>query len=270
MADESRLAQGREAEVFARGDGTVLKLWRDPDHAWRADREAAALAALHAQGYSAPRLFGATTVDGRPGLLMERVDGTDLLTLLGRRPQAVVAVGRAMGEAHAAMHECAAPDDLPDLTEELRRQLRDAGPLPDDLRTAMLELLDSLPRGDRLCHGDLHAGNMLGSWSSPTVIDWPGASRGDPMADVALTSLMHRVAALPPGAPTLVRSFASVGRRVLRVTYLAGYRFRRPLDAAAVARWEVVQAAARLWAPIPEEHPALLRFVRARLATATA
>ena len=29
------LLEGREAEVFAAGDGTVLKLLRDPDHAWR-------------------------------------------------------------------------------------------------------------------------------------------------------------------------------------------------------------------------------------------
>jgi aminoglycoside phosphotransferase (APT) family kinase protein len=270
VSDRVPLAEGREAEVFSRGDGVVLKLWRDPGHAWRADREAAALAALRSQGYPAPRLIGATTVDGRPGLLIERVDGADLLTLLGRRPLAVGAVGRAMGHAHAAMHEVPAPDDLPDLHDDVRAHIVDAAPLPDDLRAAVLDVLDGLPRGDRLCHGDLHPGNMLGSWSAPTVIDWPGAARGDPPADVALTSVLHRVATLPPGAPTLVRSLASMGRRPLRVTYLAGYRSRRPLDADALARWEVVRAAARLWAPIPEEHPALLRFIRARLATATA
>ena len=261
------LAQGREADVFARPDGTVLKLWRDGAHAWRADREAAALATLHGQGHRAPRVIGPATVEGRPGLILERVDGTDLLQALGRRPLSVLAAGRVMAEVHATMHDCAAPDSLPGLHDELRPRLQEAGALFDDLRSASLQLLDGLPTGDRLCHGDFHLANVLGSYAAPTVIDWADATCGDPVADVANTVVLHRVGRPPPGSSRVIRSLATVGRRILRDRYLAIYRTRRPVDADLLARWAIVRAAARMWAPVPDEHPALLRFLRSRLRT---
>jgi len=265
MADRPLLAQGREAEVFAEGDGTVLKLWREPGHGWRAQREAAALTALGEYAHQAPRLIGSVTVDGRPGLVLERVEGTDLLAELGRRPLSVFTAGRVMGEVHLAMHDCVAPDDLPELHDEVRPRIQGAEALPDDVRAVALRLLDGLPRGDRLCHGDLHLGNSLGSWSAPTVIDWGDATRGDAVADVARTALLHRVGRPPPGSSRVVRTMAPVGRRILLGRYLATYRAQRPVDAELLGRWELVRAAARLWEPVPDEHPALLQYLRSRI-----
>ncbi len=265
MGHRPLLAQGREAEVFAEGEGTVLKLWRDAGHGWRAEREAAVLTTLREQALQAPRLVGIATVDGRPGLVIERIDGTDLLAALGRRPLSVFTAGRVMGEVHVAMHDCLAPGELPGLHDELGKRIETAEPLPDDLRLAALRLLDGLPRGDRLCHGDLHLGNILGSWSAPTVIDWADATRGDPVADVARTAVLHRVGEAPPGSPLTVRALTPVGRRILLSRYLAAYRARRALDDGLLERWEVVRAAARLWEPVPDEHPALRRFLRRRL-----
>ena len=260
------LAEGREAEVFLRADGSVLKLLREPDWVFRADREAAALAVLRAQGYPAPELLGRLTDDdGRPGLLLSRIDGDSLLAVLGRRPLAVFAAGRTMGLAHAAMHGCVAPAELPDLRDLLRERIDRAEPLPASHRAAVLALLDDLPGGDRLCHGDMHLGNILGSWKRPVVIDWGDASRGDPTADVARTVLLHRVGVLPPGSATLLRYLAPVGRGIIVARYQATYRRRRPVDAAAMTRWETVWAAARLAEPVPEEYPTLLRLLADRL-----
>lgn len=262
------LAEGREAEVFLRADGAVVKLWRDAAHGDRAQREAAALRTLAVAGVPAPRLFDEVTVDGRPGLVVSRVDGTDLLTELSRRPQAVFKAGRSLAAAHLALHACRGPDDLPEVHETLQERIDDVAPslLPADLRSGALRLLDDLPRGDRLCHGDLHPGNLLASWSAPVVIDWGDAARGDPLADVARTALILRVGAAPPGVLGPVERLASVGRRIIRSGYLTTYNRSTPLDHPVLARWELVRAAARLWEPIPEEHPHLLRFLRTGLA----
>ena len=95
------------------------------------------------------------------------------------------------------------------------------------------------------------------------VIDWGDATRGDPIADVARTTVLLRVGVPPPGAPLVVRTLAPLGRRILHDGYLAAYRSRRPVDRRLLLRWQVVRAAARLWEPVPDEHPALLRFLRA-------
>jgi aminoglycoside phosphotransferase (APT) family kinase protein len=264
------LAEGREAEVFLQHDGTVLKLMRKLSYEPRVRREAAALNTLRDHGHAAPAVLDMVTVENRPGLVIERLEGADLLTLLGRRPLSVLTAGRVMGEVHAAMHDCVAPAELPDLHDELRQRIQEAAPLPGDLRKAALRLLDELPRGDRLCHGDLHLGNVLGSWSAPVVIDWGDASRGDPTADVVRTALLHRIGELPPGASPMNRVLVTVGRRALVARYLATYRRRRPIDQRLFERWEIVRAAARLWEPIPSEHPRLLRLLEQRLDTAPA
>ena len=265
MIDREFLAEGREAEVFLQADGTVLKLMRDPAHAWRVEAEAAALRTLGADGYPVPALVGTTTVDGRPGLVTARVPGRSLLAVLDRRPLSVFASGRVMGELHAAMHARVAPDELPALDDVLRDRLAAAEALPDDLRPRVLAVLDGLRRGDRLCHGDMHIGNVLGTPSAPAVIDWGDATRGAPVADVARTWILIRFGVLPPGAPLVAHALSGVGRRVVLARYFAAYRAAAPLDDALLARWQVVRAASRLWDPVPEDHPHVLRHVRAHI-----
>jgi len=256
------LAEGREAEVYLQPDGTVLKLWRDPGSGDRARRESAALTTLRGSACRVPTPLGMVKVGGRPGLLLERVEGEDLLTILGRRPLTVLAVGRAMARAHLAMHEPAAPGELPELHDLLRQRITRAAALPEDLRARALARLDELPHGDRICHGDLHPANMLGTYAEPVVIDWGDAARGDGTADVARSQLLLQMGELPPDSPALLRGAARVGRSLLTRTYLRGYRRGRPLDRDALDRWRTVRAAARLDEGIPEEREKLLRLVR--------
>jgi aminoglycoside phosphotransferase (APT) family kinase protein len=262
VGELERLAEGREAEVFLRGDGLVLKLWREPSYAPRRDREGAALRVLGSAGLPAPRVHEVVTVDGRPGLVVDRVPGISLLDEVGANPLRFERVARAMAEAHAAMHDVVAPADLPRLKDELRDRIDAAEPLPPELRPQVLAVLDALPDGDRLCHGDLHPGNMLGTASGPTVIDWGDASRGDPLGDVVRSTLLMRVGEPPPGAPRLIRLLARGGGSLLSARYVAHYRRQRHVDMTDVARWRTVRAAARLAEPIPEEHPRLLKSLR--------
>jgi aminoglycoside phosphotransferase (APT) family kinase protein len=259
------IAQGREAEVFLRDDGRVLKLFRDAAYRDRAERELAALSALATAGVAAPTAYEIVEVDGRPGLVMDRIDGADLLTALGSRPYLVFRAGRALGTAHAAMHAVAAPDSLPELNADLRRRIEGAaaGPLDANLADFALDVLSTRPHGDRLCHGDFHLGNILGDFVAPVTIDWGDASRGDPTADVARTELLHRYGELPPGAPLMVRALAKVGRGILVRRYMATYRKLHPVDPDELKRWEIVRAAARFIEGIEAEHEPLTRFLTA-------
>jgi Ser/Thr protein kinase RdoA (MazF antagonist) len=257
-----RIAQGREAEVFDRGDGTVLKLFRAGIDRSRAGVEAAALAAVAASGVDAPQVVEQVTVDGRTGLVLGRVEGTDLLSILERRPLLVLAVGRALATAQAAMHRVAAPAALPDLHELLAARIAAATPLDATAQRRALDELAALPAGDRLLHGDLHPGNLLGSVAAPIIIDCGDAARGDPLADVARTELLLRVGHLPPGTPPLLRALSRVGRGLLLGAYRRAYG---PVDRAAIARWRRVRAAARLSEGVDDaEVPVLLRLAASR------
>ena len=255
------LATGREAEVFMRPDGAALKLMRSADSRDRVEREAAALETLAENGHLAPRLIDVVTVEGRPGLVLERIPGVDLLTLMMRQPWLVLRAATVMGRTHGEMHRVRAPASLPPLNDTLRARIDGAPALAPELASYALAVLDTLPQGDRLCHGDFHPGNIIGSWENPVVIDWGDASRGEPLADVARTELLHRLAALPAGTPALFATLTRAGRRLLARRYLAVYRQTSSVQSSELRRWLAVRVAARFVEGIEEEYDLLTRFL---------
>jgi aminoglycoside phosphotransferase (APT) family kinase protein len=258
-----KLGEGREAEIFAWDEGLVVRLMRDPAATTKLDREEAAVRAAAALGAPVPAVYERVEVDGRPGIVMEAVDGPDQLTLLGSRPWLVVREARELGALHARLHAVRAPAELPELVALVRPRIESAPGLPSELRRFALAELDALPRGDSLCHGDFYPGNVLVGRDGRKVIDWVGATRGDAHADVARTLLLLRLGTPPPGTPALVRALDRVGRRVIRRGYIRSYARVRTLDPGLLDRWLAVAAADRLADRIGDEEAALLAIVRA-------
>jgi tRNA A-37 threonylcarbamoyl transferase component Bud32 len=85
-AGRKRIAQGREAEIFEYGEGRVLRLYREGIPAHLAEYQATVLRAAAAVGVRVPAVFSTETVEGRPAIVMERIDGDDLLELIARKP----------------------------------------------------------------------------------------------------------------------------------------------------------------------------------------
>jgi aminoglycoside phosphotransferase (APT) family kinase protein len=254
-----KIAEGREAEIFAWGEGRVLRLYRDPACGERADRELLALEAVREALPCAPAPHGRMEWNGRPGILMERLAGSAVLPEIQRRPWRVWSLATLTGRVHAELNALRGPASLPKLRPELRRRIEGAASLPEPLRTSALEVLDRLPDGDALCHGDFHPDNVLLCPGGPAVIDWPNATRGDPCADFARTTVMLRAGALPPGAPRLIRWAQGTGRGLFVRAYAAGYAGARRYDEVTFQRWQLVRAVDRFADGIPEERAGLER-----------
>jgi thiamine kinase len=97
-------------------------------------------------------------------------------------------------------------------------------------------------RGDRLCHGDLHLGNIIATPDGLAVIDWAKAFIGPPEADAARSELLIRYA----GYGRIMRRFPPV--RVMRHVSAEWYLFwycllsgRRRRD---ILRWRLPVAVA--------------------------
>jgi aminoglycoside phosphotransferase (APT) family kinase protein len=263
LAELTRLAAGREAEVFAIDDKRVLRIAFSPSQQADVDREAVVLAAAYDAGAPVPAIHERVTVDGRPGLIVDRLDGEDLLVRLGRRPWLVWNVASTLGRVHASVHRVTAPRELPAVREQLRGQLLSAL-VPDDVRERALGILDELPDGDQLCHSDFHPANLLRRGRGYAVIDWCHAARGHPTADVARTRLLLDSAALPDGTPAAMRALTHVGRRLIVSGYMRSYRHETDIPTSSVTRWTPVLVAARLAEDIEVERAALLALSRRR------
>jgi aminoglycoside phosphotransferase (APT) family kinase protein len=207
-------------------------------------------------------------VDGRAGLIMDRVDGPDLITLMGRRPWTVPRAARIVGREQARMHEAVAPADLPALRGLVRAKIEGATDLPAELAELALTTLEALPDGDRLCHGDFHPGNVLVGMRGPAVIDWTDATRGDPAGDLARTRLLLQIGAAQEYMPAMIRfmmrHMEAMGRGAFFRLYLRAYRRTRSIDDDLVDRWEIVRAADRIFERIEAERPALLELLERR------
>jgi aminoglycoside phosphotransferase (APT) family kinase protein len=247
-----KIAEGREAELFEWADGTVLRLLRDASRVDQTAREAAALAAAGSRGVPVPAVHELLTVEGRPGMVMERVDGPDLLTLVGKQPWRLFGLARLSGELHARLNSVTAPRAMPSVKERARTRIRPTERLPQHLAEFALAALEGLDDGEALCHGDYHPANIIAGSNGPVVIDWTAVARGAPEADVARTLVILRFGVPPPGTSAVVRGLALVGRRLLTNLYLRAYRKARPLDMPLVERWLVPRAAERLAAEVIE------------------
>jgi uncharacterized protein (TIGR02172 family) len=256
------LAEGRTAQIYAWEDGWVLKLF----HGWmprRAVETEAWIAGLAAdKGFGAPRVREVVEIGDRLGLVYQRLDGPSLLNRIGAHPWKMPAYARLLANLQAEMHARSAPE-LPPLNERLARKVQTADLLPDDLKAAALLALERLPGGDRLCHGDFHPDNILLTRQGPVIIDWTDAACGNPLADVARTSLLFSISSLPPSTPgrRVVESFREWFHRL----YLRRYFQLSSAPRSELAAWMPVVAAARLSEQIPGEAPRLLQIVRGGL-----
>lgn len=174
----SKIAHGREADVYAWGDDEVVKLFRPGFGGHTA--EAAALRRLDGTS-AAPRLVDTVDIDSRCGLVMQRIEAVDMLAQLQRRPWRLVALARTLARAALRIHQVPAPPGLADRIEVLDERIT-AADLDPQSRGFASRVLRSLPAGDRLCHGDLHPGNAILTADVASIIDWAAATRGTPVS----------------------------------------------------------------------------------------
>jgi len=265
------LGDGREAVVYALDEHRVLKVFRDlADADERASREFAIGVMLHEQGLPVARPIELTRWEGAPALVSQRVHGASLNAELSRAPWKVVKVARQLAAAQAALHSIQPPASLDHLHDVVERRLRSNADVPSELVDAALRALAGLPRGDRLCHGNAHLGNIILRGGEPVLVDCGDATIGDPAAEVAHTLVRYRCARLRGGAPLLARLSSAIGRRLLGVCYLHAYSSLVDLDHAEVDRWVGVRAVERLAEGHPHERRRLARLARGRLAAGSA
>jgi len=243
------IAIGRTAEIYVWKPGWVLKLYFDWFNAEGAAFEQRIAAAIHAAGLPVPAVGEILHFGERVGLLYEHRSGIPMAEDLSKHPWRIVSYARLLAKLHAEMNAEPMRADIPGLHHRLEHKIRAAKPLSAELRSAALEELEKMPGGDRLCHGDFHPGNILPSHPEATIIDWIDSSIGNPLADVARTSILLQGLI----APQLQKSWSErKGIQILHAVYLRRYFQLRPGGMDEYQRWLPLVAAARLSEGITE------------------
>jgi aminoglycoside phosphotransferase (APT) family kinase protein len=213
------IGSGRSADVYAIGHGRVLRRFKTP-HSVQAEAEA--MVYLAENGFPVPAVYD---YQG-PDLVMERLDGRDMLADIASRPWLAGRHGGTLAGLHDKLHQIKAPPGL-------RRMVQP---------------------GDRVLHLDLHPGNVMLTSRGPVVIDWTNVSAGAPGADVAMAYLIM-ASSDTDAIPALLRPAVTPLRAILLRRFLSGVRDDPRPHLAAVARQRMTDRNVR-----PSEAARLLRM----------
>jgi aminoglycoside phosphotransferase (APT) family kinase protein len=212
-----------------------------------------------------PKFIDRLEIDGRQGLIYERVEGISMLKTINMRPWLLLRLARQLADLHTAIHQQDGTG-LPSMRPELNAAIQQAASLPIGLSAELLQQLRELPDGYALCHFDFHPDQVLMTAHGPVILDWATAHQGHPLADVAQTTVLLKVGQLPYGG-RVTQAVIKLWRGLFLEIYLSRYFKLHPgLNRAALIPWLIPSAAGRLGIGIEGEQQALLGVIEASLA----
>lgn len=177
------VGSGMSAVVYAR-DGVVAKVYREGQPRRQVFQEAFTLAAVEEQGIPVPKVYGVETFRGRTTLIMDQVKGESLADVMQRSPEKTSECLDKVVELQVAMHRVGSTHFRP-IKLVLTGNILAAPGLDDSDRKKLIAMLERLPDGFAILHGDFHGGNILFDGTGYRIIDWAEVALGDPAADVA-------------------------------------------------------------------------------------
>ena len=195
---------GRSADVYALGSDRVLRRYR---RAHDVQAEATIMRYLDQAGFPVPKVYDADGSD----LVMERLDGRDMLTDLARRPWLARRHARMLADMHNRLHRVPAPPGFP----------------------------EPLGPGDTVMHLDLHPGNVMLTSRGPVVIDWSNRAIGPAGADVAMAYLIMACSEVDD-LPLAIRPIVGSVRGTVVRQFLRGVADDPGPHLAAAARLRMV------------------------------
>lgn len=186
-----KIGEGAGADVHAWAPGQVVKLFRAGVPGRVARYEAQMTRAAFAAALPVPEVFDEVALEGRYGIVLERLEGPDLRSLSRSGAMNTDQVGAVLAGLAVCVHRTPPPPHALWLRDYIEAGLRYGGEaLPKQIASGILPLIDAMSPGDGLCHADLHSGNVIMTAQGPRLVDWTGAVRAPAAYDLAVSHLL--------------------------------------------------------------------------------
>ncbi|MDD7268056.1 MAG: aminoglycoside phosphotransferase family protein [Lachnospiraceae bacterium] len=177
-------------EVYKTDEGLV-KVFNAEHPKANVFNEALITARVEATGLAVPKILEVKQIDSRWALVLEYKEGKTLEQLMTEHPEKREEYMDLFVELQLGMHEKRSPL-LNKLKDKMARKINTLSELLDaTTRYELLTRLESMPKHDKLCHGDFNPSNIIiGEDGTATIIDWSHASQGNASADAAMTYIL--------------------------------------------------------------------------------
>jgi aminoglycoside phosphotransferase (APT) family kinase protein len=256
------LGVGRTATVYEYHEDQVIKLYNETISDEFIKKELRINQLINELIDVAPTAFHIVDIEGKKGIVFEKVVGKDLVTKLKRQPNQATFFAKEFADPQVEFHRIEV-NGLNKQKDEFTYRVIKSG-LEQDKIDFLLNLINTLEDDNKICHGDYHPGNFIYG-KRKRVLDWTNAYQGHPVGDVLKTMLLINT---PYGNTHLKwyqKPIRSIVVKLFSRVYMNYYLERNQLKINSLNSWEAVIYASRLCEGVPGEEEWLKKEVNKRI-----
>lgn len=177
--------------VYREGD-TAVKVF-DPDYAkYDVLNEALNQARVENIGINVPKVLEVKTIEGKWAIVFEFIQGKSLEQLMMENPAKKAEYLEMFVDLQMKVHSCTCPM-LNKIKDKMASKISEAD-LDATTRYELHTRLESMPKHNKVCHGDFNPSNIIvKDDGTPYILDWSHATQGNASADVARTYLLFNL-----------------------------------------------------------------------------
>ncbi len=180
------IGKGAKGDVYRYNDELVIKLYNKNNTYKDIERENKLAKKAFIAGLPTAISFGIVSVGANYGAMYELLDVSTISQKIAKQPSSLEHYAQIMARLALNIHQISTEDwDLPDYREEVKAWIdQGLGLFDTELAKQVHEILDKLPKGKSLIHGDFHAANVMIQGDEPMLIDLDRLSSGNPILEL--------------------------------------------------------------------------------------
>ena len=168
--------------------------------------EALNQARIEDTGINIPKILEVTMIDGKWAIVSEYIKGKTLAQLIAEDEEKKAEYINLLVDLQMGVHAktCSL---LGKLKDKMSRKIAETD-LDATTRYDLHTRLESMPKHNKICHGDFNPSNVIiAEDGAPYILDWSHATQGNASADVARTYLLFWLSGDSEGAELYLDTF---------------------------------------------------------------
>lgn len=240
------IGKGAQATVYY-SEPYAIKVYREGYDKIGVFYEALISSIIEVTKLSVPKIYEVLNIKNQMAIKMDYINGISLFDCILKDEDNTVRYMENMVKLQKEIHSknITLPSSLKD---RLKEKIEANKELSKTQTEEILKLLNELPDGNELCHGDFHGYNILVREEKYWIIDWVDATCGCSDGDACRTYMLYAM-----HCPELSE------------LYLNLYCRETGKERNKILEWLPVAATARLCETIPNEKEKLMEWIHSAL-----
>ena len=188
--EEKNLIVKRAYKSVYKCDDCIVKVFNEGHPKSDVFNEALNTARVEETGLDIPKVKEVTQIDGKWAIAIEYKAGKTLEDMMESDMKNLEKYMEDFVDLQLQVQSKKSPL-LKGMKDKLARQINGLKDLDATTRYELLTRLESMPKHNKVCHGDFNPSNVIvGKNGKMTVVDWAHATQGNASADAAMTYLL--------------------------------------------------------------------------------